>query len=169
MLPFNTFSIHDLAGFMTMAFIFVAVCLFFWKLERRGVDLVFAALAACSSAACLAAFLGRQPRLRRGRRSGGLRRRGAEPRAHPRVLHRGHDRPAAGGPLRPAILRQPIVPQPAHLPGLRGADRGPAGRVVAAVHGPAGRAVSGHQQLVLAHALAAADRPAGAGVCTCGG
>lgn len=58
MLPFNTFSIHDLAGFMTMAFIFVAFCLIYWKLERRGVDLVFAALAACSSAACLAAFLG---------------------------------------------------------------------------------------------------------------
>lgn len=57
MIPFNTFSIHVLVGFMVTALLSIAFLLVYWKLGRHILDVILAALVACGAAACLADFL----------------------------------------------------------------------------------------------------------------
>lgn len=57
MVPFNTFSIHVLVGFMVTALLAIVFLLIYWKLGRHILDLILAGLVACGAAACLADFL----------------------------------------------------------------------------------------------------------------
>lgn len=57
MLPFNTFSIHDLLGFVVMAPLAVLFYIMYWKLDRRLVDLLFALWLTFLGGYSLVAFL----------------------------------------------------------------------------------------------------------------
>jgi len=56
MLPFNTFSIFNFAGFAVTAPIAVVFMVIYWQLGRRLVDMLFAILMACIAGVCLAIF-----------------------------------------------------------------------------------------------------------------
>lgn len=57
MLPFNTFSIHDLVGLMVSAPLAIMFYLIYARLGRRKLDLLFGNLLACSAAYCGIMFL----------------------------------------------------------------------------------------------------------------
>jgi serine phosphatase RsbU (regulator of sigma subunit) len=57
MLPFNTFSIHDLVGMMASAPLAIIFYLIYARLGRRKLDLLFGNLVACCSAFCGFTFL----------------------------------------------------------------------------------------------------------------
>lgn len=56
-LPFNTFTIHDLVGFAANGFLAVTFYLLYFNLGRRKLDLLSANFIACAAGSCLSYFL----------------------------------------------------------------------------------------------------------------